>query len=157
MGKIKIKLHDRTIRNLTEVRYILDLKKNLISVGFLESKVFRIAMENGILKVSYGAFVALRATHKRNMYFLNGITIVGGATTVSDITRGVALDTTILWYMRLGHASENTLKSLVKQGLLKGAKTCKLEFCEHCVLGKQTRVKFNIAVHQTKVHLIMYT
>ena len=146
MGKIKIKLHDRTIRNLTEVRYILDLKKNLISVGFLEFKVFKITMENGILKVSYGAFVVLRATRKRNMYFLDGSTIVGGATTVSDITRGVALDTTILWYMRLGHASENALQSLVKQGLLKGAKTCKLEFCEHCVLGKQTRVKFDTAV-----------
>jgi transposase InsO family protein len=38
----------------------------------------------------------------------------------------------------------------VKQGLLKGAKTCKLDLCEHCVLGKQTRVKFGTAIHQTK-------
>ena len=38
----------------------------------------------------------------------------------------------------------------MKQGLLKGVKTCKLDFCEHCVLGKQTRVKFGIVVHQTK-------
>ncbi|CAL9031518.1 unnamed protein product [Prunus brigantina] len=28
--------------------------------------------------------------------------------------------------------------------------TCKLEFCEHCVLGKQTRVKFGTAIHHTK-------
>ena len=150
MGKIKLKLHDGTIRNLTKVRYIPDLKKNLISVGFLESKGFKITMENGILKVSYGAFVALRATRKRNMYFLDGSTIVGGATTVSDITRDVASDTTRLWHMHLGHASGNALQSLVKQGLLKGGKTCKLDFCEHCVLGKQTRVKFDTAVHQTK-------
>ena len=150
MGKIKLKLHDGTIRNLTKVLYILNLKKNLISVGFLEFKVFKIAMENGILKVSYGAFVVLRATRKRNMYFLDGSTIVGGATTTFDITREVASDTTRIWHMRLGHASENAMQSLVKQGLLKGAKTYKLEFCEHCVLGKQTRVKFNIAVHQTK-------
>ena len=88
MGKIKLKLHDGTIRNLTEVRYIPDLKKNLLSIGFLESKGFRIAMENGILKVSYGAFVALRSTRKRNMYFLDGSTVVGGATIVFDITRG---------------------------------------------------------------------
>jgi transposase InsO family protein len=38
----------------------------------------------------------------------------------------------------------------VKQGLLKGAKTCKIDFCKHCVFGKQTRVKFGTAIHQTK-------
>ncbi|CAL9009245.1 unnamed protein product, partial [Prunus brigantina] len=41
-------------------------------------------------------------------------------------------------------------QGLVKQGLLKGAKACKLEFCEHCVLGKQIRVKFGIYIHHTK-------
>ena len=83
------------------------------------------------------------------MYFLDGSTIVGGATTTSDITWGVSLDTTRLWYMLLGHAGEKALQSLVKQGLLKGSKTCKLEFCEHCVLGKQNRVMFDTAIHQT--------
>ena len=52
--------------------------------------------------------------------------------------------------MRLGHASEGALQNLIKQGLLKGAKTCKLDFCEHCVIGKQTRVKFSTVVHNTK-------
>ncbi|CAB4307464.1 unnamed protein product [Prunus armeniaca] len=42
------------------------------------------------------------------------------------------------------------LRGLVNQGLLKGAKACKLEFSEHCVLGKQTRVQFGTAVHHTK-------
>ena len=39
---------------------------------------------------------------------------------------------------------------LAKQRLLKGTKACKIEFCEHCVLGKQQRVKFGIAIHNTK-------
>jgi len=34
--------------------------------------------------------------------------------------------------------------------LLKGTKACKLEFCEHCVLGKQRKVKFGTAIHNTK-------
>ena len=38
----------------------------------------------------------------------------------------------------------------VKRGLLKGAKTCKLEFCEYCVLGKQRRVKFGTVIHNTE-------
>ena len=36
------------------------------------------------------------------------------------------------------------------QGLLKGAKTCKLDFCEQCVLGKQKMVKFGTAIHNTE-------
>ena len=55
-----------------------------------------------------------------------------------------------LWHMKLGHASEKSLQILAKQGLLKGAKACKLKFCEHCVLGKQKRVKFGTAIHNTK-------
>ena len=52
--------------------------------------------------------------------------------------------------MRLGHAGEKAMTVLSKQGLLKVAKSCKLEFCEYCVLGKQTRVKFGIIIHCIK-------
>ena len=69
-------------------------------------------------------------------------TEIGGASTGSDSTK--------LWHMRLGHAGEKAMMVLCKQGLLKGAKNYKLEFCEHCVLGKQTRVKFGTAIHCTK-------
>ena len=39
------------------------------------------------------------------------------------------------------------LESLIKQGLLKSAKTCILEFYEHYVLRKHTRVKFDTVIH----------
>ena len=39
--------------------------------------------------------------------------------------------------MRLGHDGEKSLQTLAMQGLLKGAKTCKLDYCEQCVLGKK--------------------
>jgi hypothetical protein len=32
---------------------------------------------------------------------------------------------------------------------LKGVKTCKLEFCKFCVLGKQCMVQFKSATHKT--------
>lgn len=38
--------------------------------------------------------------------------------------------------MHLGHVGGKALESLIKQGLLKGVKTCMLDFCEHCILGK---------------------
>ena len=132
-GKIKLKLHDRTIRFLNEVQYIPKLKRNLISIGLLESKDFKIAMENGTLKVQHGALVVMIATRRRNMYFLKGSTIVGG-TTIGEVT----LDTIRL----LEHANDNTL--------FESDKNCKFEVCEPCALEKQTKVKFGTIVHHTK-------
>lgn len=45
-------------------------------------------------------------------------------------------DMTKLWHMRLRHAREKSLQTSAKQGLLKGVKACKLEFCKQCILGK---------------------
>jgi len=52
--------------------------------------------------------------------------------------------------MRLEHIGEKSLQALLKQGLLKGDKTYKLEFCEYCIIGKNTNVKFGTATHCTK-------
>ncbi|KAH0711895.1 hypothetical protein KY289_007854 [Solanum tuberosum] len=57
---------------------------------------------------------------------------------------------TRLWHMHLGHPGGKSLKTFSDEGLLKGVKTCNLEFCEHCVKGKQTRVKFRTTIHNTK-------
>ena len=70
IGQIKLKLHDGMVRVLNVVLYVPDLKSNLISLGSLESKGFKIVMENGILKVLSGASVLLIATRRKNMYFL---------------------------------------------------------------------------------------
>jgi len=67
------------------------------------------------------------------------------------------VDTTRLWHIRLGHAGEKFLEALIKHGLLKGAKTCKIEFCEHCVLSKKIKVKFGTKIIVQKRFLLMCT
>lgn len=52
--------------------------------------------------------------------------------------------------MWLGHMSERGMAVLGKRNLLSGQSTGKLDFCEHCVFGKQRRVAFGTAVHKTK-------
>ena len=59
-------------------------------------------------------------------------------------------DNTVLWHMRLGHMSERGMVELHKRNLLKGIKTCKLDFCKYCVLEKQNMVQFKTAMHTTK-------
>ncbi|KAE8725113.1 hypothetical protein F3Y22_tig00009009pilonHSYRG00067 [Hibiscus syriacus] len=138
---------DGSTRVLTDVRYVPNLKKNLISLGALESKGSVVTMRDGVLKVTYGALVMMKGIRKNNLYYYQGSTIIGAVAVASG---GDDLDATQLWHMRLGHAGEKSLQILAKKGLLKGAKACKLNFCEHCVLGKQKRVKFGTTIHNTK-------
>ncbi|KAG8502473.1 hypothetical protein CXB51_000399 [Gossypium anomalum] len=148
VGTVQLKNHDGSIQVLTDARYIPSLKKNLISLGALESKGLTITLRDGLLKVVAQELTVMKSTRRNNMYFLNGSTVIGSTSTVS--AKDVDPEATRLWHMRLGRAGEKALQTLAKQGLLKGANSCKLEFCEHCVLGKQTRVKFGLAIHNTK-------
>ena len=148
IGSISLKNHDGTTRVLTDVRYIPKLEKNLISLGTLESKGFTIILQNGILKVVSGALVVMKGIRRNNLYLYQGRTAVGTAAAVSEADKVAEMSR--LWHMRLGHAGEKSLQTLAMQGLLRGAKTCKLDFCEQCVLGKQKRVKFGTAIHNTE-------
>ena len=89
--------------------------------------------------------MVMKGTRRNNLYYYNGSTMTRVVATVSSSDED--LEITSLRHRRLGHEGEITLLILVKQGLLKGENTYKLEFCEHCVLGKQRRVKFGTTIH----------
>jgi len=143
---IQIKMFDEVVRELIEVRYVPQLKKDLISVRIIESKGLKLTVENGILKVTKGCMVVMKAVRDRNLYCLKGSTVTRVLTALVNSDE----DTIRFWHMRLGHTSEKSLQALTKQGLLKSAKTCKVEFCKHCILTKKIKVKFGTAIHYTK-------
>ncbi|XP_075074488.1 uncharacterized protein LOC142162081 [Nicotiana tabacum] len=57
IGSIRLRNYDGLIRILTDVRYVPELKKKLISVGALESKGFKVIVENEIMRICSGALV----------------------------------------------------------------------------------------------------
>ncbi|GKE61858.1 retrovirus-related pol polyprotein from transposon TNT 1-94, partial [Tanacetum coccineum] len=140
---------DGTIVTLKDVRYSPKLKKNLISVGTLESKGFEVRAKDGVMKIISGVLVVMKGIRKiNNTYHYKGRTVVGTIATVTDGDRNS--EAVKLWHMRLGRAGEKSLNFLIKQGLLKGLSSCKLDLCEHCINGKTTRVKFRIPIHKTQ-------
>ena len=52
IGSVQIKMHDGIIRNLTDVRHILDMRKNLISLSTPVGKGYKYSSGDGVLKVS---------------------------------------------------------------------------------------------------------
>ena len=72
-------------------------------------------------------------------------TIVGGVATAESES-----NSTVLWHMRLGHMGERGMMKLHKRNLLKGIKTCKLDFCKYGVFGKQNKVQLKTTTHKTE-------
>ncbi|KAL6341882.1 hypothetical protein AAG906_038127 [Vitis piasezkii] len=102
-------------------RHVLDLRKNLISLGTLDCNGFSYKSTSEVMKVSKAG----------NIYKLLGTTIVGGVATVKSES-----DSTILWHMQLGHMGECGMMELHKRNLLKGIKTHKLDFCKYYTFAK---------------------
>ncbi|KAG9441834.1 hypothetical protein H6P81_017688 [Aristolochia fimbriata] len=147
-GSVQLKMNDGVIRTLTDVRYVPDLKRNLISLGTLDSIGCKYSAEGGIMKVSRGVLTVMKGRKIGTLYVLDGSTVTGSTTVASaSLTES---ETTRLWHLRLGHMSERGLNLLSRRGLLCGQSTGKIDFCEHCVFGKHKRVAFNTAIHRTK-------
>ncbi|KAG9450482.1 hypothetical protein H6P81_010447 [Aristolochia fimbriata] len=123
MGTIKIKMFDGIVRTLADVRYVPKLKKNLISLGALDSNGCSFSPTGRIMKVKKGSMVVMKGEKKmENLYHLIGNTITGGAAVTSCDDKD---DATVLWHRRLN-------------------------FCKFCVLGKQHRVSFKLSSHKSK-------
>ncbi|KAG8474442.1 hypothetical protein CXB51_034036 [Gossypium anomalum] len=91
VGTIKVKMFDGVVRTLSDIRYVPELKRNLISLSTLDSKGYRYTVESG------GSTVT---------------SVASSSLSDDDITK--------LWHMRLGHMSENDMAELRKRGLLDG-------------------------------------
>ncbi|KAM3289774.1 hypothetical protein P3S67_018063 [Capsicum chacoense] len=78
-------MHDGIVRTLRNVRCVPELKKNLISLGTLESFGCKYTGEGGVLEVSRGGLVVVTARKPGTLYTLLGSTITGVATgSISD-------------------------------------------------------------------------
>ncbi|KAH9678410.1 hypothetical protein KPL71_025698 [Citrus sinensis] len=148
IGTVSLKMYDGMVRELTQVRHVPEFKKNLISIGMLDQTGCVIKAENGTLKVTRGSIVIMKGTKQNGLYVLNGHTTVGEASVTEK-----SEDKAKLWHLRLGHMSERGLKELQKKGVFGSDKLSSLGFCEDCILGKASRLKFESAVHSTKERL----
>ncbi|KAE8706002.1 hypothetical protein F3Y22_tig00110410pilonHSYRG00039 [Hibiscus syriacus] len=107
IGSVRLRNQDGSIRTLTE------------------SKGLEVRAKDGIMRIISGALVIMKGIRKRNnVYYFLGSIIVGTAA-VAASTDEQESEATIC---ALGHVGEKSLKLLIDQGLLKGARACKLAF-----------------------------
>lgn len=146
IGSIRFKMHDGTEKLINNIRYVPELKRNLISLGVLDQLGYTFKANNGNLTVSKGALILMRGVRSNGLYVLSAKTIVGSL----DISEAQNLSQPNIWHLRLAHISEKGLYELNKQGLLKSLQHTSVGLCEDCLRGKATRVRFQKGLHVSK-------
>ncbi|KAG8489574.1 hypothetical protein CXB51_017804 [Gossypium anomalum] len=144
IGTVKIRIYDGTIRTLSDVRYIPDLRKNLISLSILDLKGCRINIESSGIKVSRRALILLKGKRTGSLYILKGSKVTGEIKRLSFVTESKS---TRLEQRQLGHRREKCMTISLKRGSLLDAGFEKLR---HYVRENQTRVSFDLAVYKLK-------
>ncbi|XP_024315863.1 uncharacterized protein LOC106865951 isoform X2 [Brachypodium distachyon] len=89
IGIVQIKMFDGTIRTLSDVRHIPNLKKNLISLSTLDNKGYKYSGGDEIVKVTKSSLVVMKGDMKAtNLYHLRGMAITDNAIVVSPKLSG---------------------------------------------------------------------
>jgi hypothetical protein len=146
IGSIRIKMFDGTVKILTDVRHVHELRKNLISLGVLDTRGYKSIVKGGFMKVYKGILLVFKAKKIGNMFLLEGKIESDHARTVSENES----DSVRLWNQWLGHMSEIGLKVLSDHKLLPILKSLKLDFCKHYIYVKQNRKKFKNRRHTSE-------
>lgn len=63
-----MKTHNGSIEVLIDVQYVPSLKKNLVSLGSLETKGLTMNIKGGVLKVVFSALIVIKDTRRNNLY-----------------------------------------------------------------------------------------
>ena len=102
IGSIQLKMFDGTNKILTDVRHVPELRKNLISLGVLDTNGYKTFIQGGVMKVYKGILLVMKAKKVGNLFQLKGRTESDHVSTVSENDN----NSIRLWHQRLGHMSE---------------------------------------------------
>ena len=91
IGTVQIKMF--AVQELKEVRYVPQLKRNLISVGALKTLGLEVSKRDGVLKMAKDSMVILKGVCRNNPYYLKDSTVTGQVSTSTDSDD----DSTRLW------------------------------------------------------------
>ncbi|GKA76683.1 hypothetical protein Tco_0783144 [Tanacetum coccineum] len=73
MGKVQVHMRDGSSFVLDNVKYVPELRRNMISLGTLEKKGFTVKMQSGKIKVINGSLVVLSGIRRANcVYTMDG-------------------------------------------------------------------------------------
>jgi len=68
IGNIRMKMFDERALTIKDVRHVLDLRKNLLSLGALKAQGYKFSGMNGVLKVTKSFMTVLKVKCMSDLY-----------------------------------------------------------------------------------------
>ena len=132
--------HQQSHKVLTDVYYIPKFRSNIVTLGQLEEKGFKVVLENGKMCVyDQGRALLISAPRTTNRLY----------TVKLNLTEPICLlakseELAWRWHARYGHLNFRALRDLGSRGMVTGMPIVNKaeQICDGCVLGKQRRVPF---------------
>ena len=143
IGNVKFHMDDGTAKILADVRYIPEIKRNLISLGLLERKGFSFSSVNGVMQVCKGSAVVMKAIRHNSLYYLQGKAIDSQLNLAEKISSS-------MWHRRLGHVGISGMRELVKAGIISSSTEIldqDITRCEQCIIGKSKKLTYQKGKH----------
>jgi hypothetical protein len=144
---------DGRIKTVPGVMQIPGLAENLIYVSKMDDLGVKIVFEKETCRKVRGAKVFLGGVCIGTLYKILGRIISYGCNSfvVLEIrveegkTHVVSREKSMLWHQILGHIREKGLQVLHGKGMVEGMSNLSLDldFCEHCLYGKNNQVRFS--------------
>ena len=122
---------------LSNVLYIPNVRRNLISVFVLDKKGYEIRLKFGRVTICKGN-VKLKGVRIDDMYALDNNIFNKDLVCYYSIV----LDSSYLWHLRLGHISKNKIERMSKTGILPNLNIENFDVCESCIKGKMIAKTF---------------
>ena len=153
-GKVVLKMTSGKELTLTNVLYVPEIRKNLVSGSLLNSYGFLLVFESDKFVLSKSGMYVGKGYMSGSMWKLNVMTIIK-----SDMNKvsffAYILESSNLWHDRLGHVNYDTLRKLINLNHIPTFQIDAKHKCETCVEAKLTRLSFqNIERHTKPLDLI---
>ena len=71
IGNVRLKPHDGSTRELKQVRFMADLKKNLISLGMLDQMGYNVKIKSGEMMIIKGTETIMKGLRKNEVFLLD--------------------------------------------------------------------------------------
>ena len=147
IGTVRLKVEGGCTVILNGVRYIPEVKRNLISLGSLEQKGCKFVSEGGKMIVSRAEKVLMVAERRGSLYYMTA-TVQRSSGELHTVAGSVNL-----WHVRLGHPAAGSVKELIKKGVLQCSDEDGAIQCEECILGKAKKLPYPRGTHSSTMPL----
>ena len=141
IGDVMIMRKDGKKSVISNVLYIPGMKSNLLSIGQLVEKNYKVSIEDKLMRVvDANGRVILKAPMSQNRTFKIELNVMEH----KSLSTAASRDEWI-WHYRLGHLNFRDIRDLKRRNMVSGLTEIDIpnEVCEECVQAKQHKNSFS--------------